>query len=174
MAHAPGSLRRRLGGGNPAPATGGGRRQAQGNNCYRVPFGKLRMRAFNGPEQEVHFPQEYPPGSEAQLDLTHCNSLGVTIGGRRYRHLLFRMVLSHSGWRHAEVVAVETFLALKQGLQNALWELGGAPQVIRSANTSALTHEIERSRGRDLNDNYAELLDHYGLESTLINSGESH
>ena len=132
------------------------------------------MRAFNGPEQEVHFPQEYPPGSEAQLDLTHCNSLGVTIGGRRYRHLLFQMVLSHSGWRHAEVVAVETFLALKQGLQNALWELGGAPQVIRSANTSALTHEIERSRGRDLNDNYAELLDHYGLESTLINSGESH
>ena len=63
---------------------------------------------------------------------------------------------------------------LKQGLQNALWELGGAPQVIRSDNSSALTHEIKRSRGRALNDNYAELLDHYGLEATLINSGESH
>ena len=61
-------------------------------------------------------------------------------------------------------------MALKQGLQNALWELGGAPQVIRSDNTSALTHEIKRSRGCALNDNYAELLDHYGLESTLINS----
>ena len=71
------------------------------------------------------------------------------------------------------MVAGETFLALKQGLQNALWELAGAPQVIRSANTSALTHEIERSRGRDLNDNYAGLLDHYGLESTLINSRDS-
>ncbi len=46
--------------------------------------------------------------------------------------------------------------------------------MIRSDNTSALTHEIKRSRGRALNDNYAELLDHYGLESTLINSGESH
>ena len=46
--------------------------------------------------------------------------------------------------------------------------------MIRSDNTSALTHEIKRSRGRALNDSYAELLDHYGLESTLINSGESH
>ena len=131
-------------------------------------------RALNGPDQEVYFPQEHPPGREAQLDFTHCNSLGVTIGGRRYRHRLFQFVLSHSGWRYAEVAAGETFLALKQGLQNALWELGGAPQVIRSDNTSTLTHEIKRSRGRALNDSYAELLDHYGLESTLINSGESH
>ncbi len=125
-------------------------------------------------DQEVYFPQEHPLGRVAQLDFTRCNSLGVTIGGRRYRHLLFQLVLSHSGWRYAEVVAGETFLALKQGLQNALWEPGGAPQVIRSDNTSALTHEIKRSRGRALNDNYTELLDHYGLESTLINSGESH
>ena len=83
-------------------------------------------------------------------------------------------MLSHSGWRYAEVVAGETFVALKQGLQNALWELGGAPQIIRSDNSSALTHEIKRSRGRALNDNYAELLEHYGIEATLINSGESH
>ena len=131
-------------------------------------------RALNGPDQEVHFPQEHPPGREAQIDFTHCNSLGVTIGGRPYRHLLFQLVLSHSGWRYAEVVAGETFLALKQGLQNALWELGCVPQVIRSDNTSALTHEMKRSRGRALNDAYGELLDHYGLRSTLINSGESH
>ena len=77
-------------------------------------------RALNGPDQEVYFPQEHPPGREAQLDFTHCNSLGVTIGGRPYRHLLFQLVLSHSGWRYADVVAGETFLALKQGLQNAL------------------------------------------------------
>ena len=129
---------------------------------------------MNGPDQEVYFPQEHPPGREAQIDFTHCNSLGVSIGGRPYRHLLFQLVLSHSGWRYAEVVAGETFLALKQGLQNALWKLGGAPRVIRSDNTSALTHEMIRSRGRALNDSYAELLEHYGLRSTLINSGESH
>ena len=37
-------------------------------------------RALNGPDQEVYFPQEHPPGREAQLDFTHCNSLGT---GRR-------------------------------------------------------------------------------------------
>ena len=72
-------------------------------------------RALNGPDQEVYFPQEHPPSREAQIDFTHCNSLGVTIGGRPYRHLLFQLVLSHSGWRYTEVVAGETFLALKQG-----------------------------------------------------------
>ena len=131
-------------------------------------------RTLHGADQEVYFPQEHPPGRQAQIDFTHCNSLGGTIGGRPYRHLLFQLVLSHSGWRYAEVATGETFLALKQGLQNALWELGGTPRVIRSDNTSALTHEIKRSQGRSLNDSYAELLDHYGLESTLINSGESH
>ena len=85
-------------------------------NGYYRPFGKLRRRALNGPDQEVYFPQEHSPGHEAQIDFTHCNSLGVTIGGRPYRHLLFQMVLSHSGWRYAEVANGETFLALKQGL----------------------------------------------------------
>ena len=51
-------------------------------------------RALNGPDQEVYFPQEHPPAREAQTDFTHCNSLGVTIGGRPYRHLLFQLVLS--------------------------------------------------------------------------------
>ena len=46
--------------------------------------------------------------------------------------------------------------------------------MIRSGNTSAATHEMRHSRGKALNDTYPELLDHYKLESTLINSGESH
>ena len=45
---------------------------------------------------------------------------------------------------------------------------------MRSDNTSAATHEMKRSRGRALNDNYAALLDHYGLCSTRINRGKSH
>ena len=87
---------------------------------------------------------------------------------------MFQLILSHSGWRYAEVATGETFLALKQGLQAALWTLGGVPEVVRSDNTSAATHEMKRSRGRALNDNYAALLDHYGLRSTRINRGQSH
>ena len=62
----------------------------------------------------------------------------MTIAGQSYPHLLFQLILSHSGWRYAEVAAGETFLALQQGLQNALWTLGGVPEVVRSDNTSAL------------------------------------
>ena len=49
-------------------------------------------RALNGPDQEVYFPQEHPPGRESQIDSTHCNSLGVTNGARSYRHLMFQLV----------------------------------------------------------------------------------
>ena len=59
----------------------------------------------------MYFPQEHPPGREAQFDFTHCISLGVTIAGQSYPHLLFQLILSHSGWRYAEVAAGETFLA---------------------------------------------------------------
>ena len=131
-------------------------------------------RALHGPDQEVYFPQEHPPGREAQFDFTHGNSLAVTVAGQAYRHQLFQLILSHSGWRYAELATGETFLALQQGLQNAVWTLGGVPQVVRSDNTSAATHEMRRSGGRALNDNYAALLDHYGLRSTRINRGQSH
>ena len=76
--------------------------------------------------------------------------------------------------RLAEVATGETFLALREGLQGTLWTLGGVPQVVRSDNTSAATHEMRRSRGRALNDTYKTLLDHYSLRSTCINSGQSH
>ena len=59
-------------------------------------------------------------------------------------------------------------------MQAALWTLGGVPQILRRDNTSAATHEVHHSRGRALNDNYAALLDHYGLRSTRINPGQSH
>ena len=131
-------------------------------------------RALHGPDREVYFPQEHPPAREAQIDFTHGNSLGVTIGGQPFPHLLFQLILSHSGWRYAEVATGETFLALQQGLQSALWTLGGVPQVVRSDNTSAATHEMRRSLGRALNDAYRALLDHYGLHSTRINPGQSH
>ena len=109
-------------------------------------------RALRGPDQEVYFPQVHPPGREAQIDFTHGNALEVTIAGQPYPHLLFQLILSHSGWRYAQVATGETFLALPQGLQAALWTLGGVPEVVRSDNTSAATHEVRHSRGRALND----------------------
>ena len=48
-------------------------------------------RALHGPDQEVYFPQGYPPGREAQFDFTHGNSLGVTVAGRVPHKLIGRV-----------------------------------------------------------------------------------
>ena len=69
-------------------------------------------RALSGPDREVFFEQEHPPGREAQVDFTHCGELGVTICGEPFGHLLFHFVLSHSGWRYVDVAYGETFAAL--------------------------------------------------------------
>ena len=131
-------------------------------------------RALHGPDREVYFQQDHPPGREAQVDFTHCSGLGVTIGGEPFRHLLFHLVLSYSGWSYAEVCFGETFAALVKGLQGALWELGGVPSVIRTDNLSAATHELRDSRGRAMNASYEAVLAHYGVEATRTNPRSSH
>jgi hypothetical protein len=131
-------------------------------------------RAVHGPAREVFFEQIHPPGREAQLDFTHASELGVRIGGVVFEHLLFEFVLSHSGWRYVCLANGETFEALVDGLQGALWELGGVPEIARSDNLSAATHELKRSGGRALTERFAGVLDHYGLRSTRIHPGRSH
>ena len=132
-----------------------------------------QWRALYGPEREVYFPQEHPPGREAAIDFTHGDALGVTIQGERLRHLLFEFVLSHSGWRWVAVAFGETFETLVECVQGALWELGAAPQVLRSDNLSAATHEL-RAGGRSLTRRFREVLEHYGMRSTRIRPGEGH
>ena len=131
-------------------------------------------RALSGPDREVFFEQEHPPGREAQVDFTHCGELGVTICGEPFGHLLFHFVLSHSGWRYVDIAYGETFAALVKGMQGALWELGGVPEVLRTDNLSAATHELKGSGGRALNERYAAVLAHYGLRSTRTNPRSSH
>ena len=120
MAHPARPFRGRVRGGDRSPAAGDpeGKLKAttiiewlEERNPGRFSASQLRTlqrrlqdwRALHGPEQEVYFPQEHPPGREAQIDFTHGNSLGVTIAGRSFPHLLFQLILSHSEWRYAEV-----------------------------------------------------------------------
>ena len=146
-----------------------------GNSQLRTLQRRIRdYRALHGPDREVYFQQEHPPGREAQVDFTHCSGLGVTICGEPFRHLLFHLALSHSGWSYAEVCFGETFVALVKGLQGALWELGGVPRVVRTDNLSAATHELRDSRGRAVNASYEAVLAHYGVEATRTNPRSSH
>ncbi len=104
-------------------------------------------RADNGPTKEVYFEQRHVAGREAAVDFTHATELGVTIRGGLLEHLLFEFVLSFSGWTWVCLAFGETFEALVSGIQGALAALGGAPQVLRSDNLSAATHELRRTGG---------------------------
>jgi hypothetical protein len=131
-------------------------------------------RAVHGPDREVFFEQVHPPGREAQIDFTHATELRVSIEGVLFPHLLFELVLNFSGWRWVCLASGETYEALMDGIQGALWALGGSPEVLRSDNLSAATHELKRSGGRALTERFALLIDYYGLRSTRIHPGRSH
>jgi hypothetical protein len=129
-------------------------------------------RALHGPDKEVFFEQQHVPAREAAIDFTNCTSLGVTIAGEVFVHLLFQFILSFSKWRSVMLAFGETFEALVSGIQGALWELGGVPAVLRSDNLSAATHELP-SGGRELNRRFRAVLEHYAITSTRIEPGKS-
>jgi hypothetical protein len=133
-----------------------------------------RWRAMHGPEQDVMFPQDHQPGQLGAFDFTHCEELGVTIGGVIFIHLMFQFVLAWSGWRHIAIAQGETYEALLSGLQGAFWELGGVPARVRQDNLSAATHELVETGGRALTKRFAEVVEHYGFESSRIQPGEAH
>jgi hypothetical protein len=131
-------------------------------------------RARHGVEPEVFFEQVAAPGREAAVDFTHGTDLGVTVAGALLPHLLFEFVLSYSHWTWVAVAFGETFEALVAGVQGALWTLGGVPEVLRSDNLSAATHELKASSGRDLTPRFRAVLEHYGIRSSRITPGHAH
>jgi hypothetical protein len=133
-----------------------------------------QWRAERGPEKEVMFPQEHAPGRMGAFDFTHATELGVTIAGAVFVHLWFQFVLAFSGLRFVRLAFGETFEALVSGLQSALFAAGGVPEIVRHDNLSAATHELVHTGGRALNDRFAEVVDHYGFQSSRIRPGEGH
>lgn len=94
-------------------------------------------RAVHGPEQEVIFRQVHQPGRLGLSDFTVMRELAITIAGQPLEHRLYHFRLPYSGFEHAHVVlGGESYVALAEGLQNALWALGGAPLEHRSDSPS--------------------------------------
>lgn len=131
-------------------------------------------RALSGPEREVFFEQAHRPGDQGQVDFTEGKSLRVTIAGVAYVHILFVFRLAFSGWTWATVAFSETFEALVDGIQGAVWELGGCPRRTRSDNLSAATHELKKAGGRSFNRRYTAVLEHYGMKPARIKPRHSH
>jgi hypothetical protein len=65
-------------------------------------------------------------------------------------------------------------VALAEGLQNALWALGGVPEQHRSDSLSAAFRNLDRDARDDLTRRYEELCAHYGMTPTRNNPGVSH
>ena len=123
-------------------------------------------RATEGPPKEVFFDQDHTPGELCASDFTCMNDLHVTLAGQPFDHLVYHFVLTYSNWETGTVCFSESFESLSQGLQNALWELGGVPRIHR---TDRLTAAVNNLGDRDLfQQNYRALLAHYGLRPQAI------
>lgn len=145
-------------------------------NLRRTLERRVRLwQALQGPEREVIFRQEHPPGQQGLSDFTHATALGVTIAGVPLHHGLYHFSLAFSNWEHAHVVlGGESFVALAEGLQNALWALGGAPREHRSDSLSAAFRNLEPDAAEDLTRRYEALCAHYGMTPTRNNRGIAH
>ena len=134
-----------------------------------------RWRAERGPERAVMFPQVHPPGRLGLSDFTDATDLGVTIAGDPLPHRLYHFTLANSRWQHAEVVlGGESYVALAEGLQNALWALGGAPEVHRTDSLSAAYRNLDAATIKDLTERYRALCRDYGMTPSRNNRGEGH
>jgi hypothetical protein len=131
-------------------------------------------RAIEGPAKEVYFPQVHSPGVLCASDFTHVSSLGITIGGEVFSHLLYHFVLPYSNWETGTVCFSESFESLSTGLQNALWELGGVPKQHRTDRLSAAVQEVGKGGEAEFTRSYQALLRHYGLQGQKIRTGKSH
>ena len=82
-----------------------------------------------GPEQEVIFRQTHEPGRMGLSDFTDMADLAITVAGQPLDHRLYHFRLVYSGFEHSHVIlGGESYVALAEGLQNALWALGGSPR----------------------------------------------
>jgi transposase InsO family protein len=152
------------------------RHPALGAGTRRTLERRIRAwRAVNGPDREVIFRQEHPPGRMGLSDFTDVNDLGVTIAGELLDHRLYHFRLPFSGFEHAHVVlGGESFVALAEGLQNALWSLGGVPEQHRSDSLSAAFRNLGADAKEDLTTRYEAFCAHYGMTPTRNNPGVSH
>jgi hypothetical protein len=126
-------------------------------------------RATEGPAQEVYFVQEHRAGELCESDFTHLTEVGVSIAGEAFPHLLYHFVLTYSNWETGTICFSESFASLSEGLQAAVWELGGVPSLHRTDRMTAAINTLTELA--DFQRNYQALVRHYGLEARKIQTG---
>lgn len=104
----------------------------------------------------------------------------MTIAGQLFVHMLCVLVLPYSNWQWATVCLSESMVALRKGVQRALFQLGRVPEWHQTDNSTAATHRIAdalaaRVAGskRPFNVEYVALMAHLGMKPRTIGIGES-
>ena len=134
-----------------------------------------QWRALNGNDRDVIFRQVQEPGRMGLSDFTEMGDLAVRVAGVDLDHRLYHFRLACSGFEHVHVIlGGESYVALAEGLQNALWTLGGAPQQHRSDSLSAAFRNLDADAKDDMTRRYEALCAHYGMTPTRNNKGVSH
>ncbi len=134
-----------------------------------------RWRAVHGEAHEVIFRQTHEPGRMGLSDFTVMDDVGISIAGVSLPHRLYHFRLVYSGFEHAHVVlGGESYVALAEGLQNALVALGGAPREHRSDSLSAAFKNLDADARQDITARYETLCADYAMVPTRNNRGVAH
>jgi transposase InsO family protein len=132
-------------------------------------------KAIEGPKKEVIFRQTHLPGRLGLSDFTQLKKVTITVNGEPLEHLLYHFRLAYSGWSHIKVVlGGESYTALAEGLQEALWRLGGSPLEHRTDSLSAAFKNLTEEAKADFTQRYEQFCQHYRMEATRNNRGVSH
>jgi len=130
-----------------------------------------RWRAEAGPDKEIFFTQEHRPGEALQTDFTSADELGITIAGEAFPHLISHSVLPYSNWESATTARSESIMAIRRGVQKALFTLGRVPRYHQTDHSTAATHELSGGK-RGFNEEYAALMDHFGMTPRTTGVGK--
>jgi hypothetical protein len=84
---------------------------------------------------------------------------------------VYHFVLTYSNWETATICFSESFESLSDGLQNALWELGGVPAEHRTDRLTAAVHKTEHPE--EFTQRYEAMLRHYRLTGQRIQAGQA-
>ena len=134
-----------------------------------------QWRASHGPTKEVMFELEHRPGEMGLSDFTHFKQAEITIKGQPFEHLLYHYRLAYSSWQYVQVIqGGESFIALSEGLQNALKLCGGCPREHRSDSLSAAYRNLGGRKEQELTEMYQRLCHHYHLQPSRNNRGKAH
>jgi hypothetical protein len=127
-----------------------------------------------GQSRRPSVPQVHLPGERAQSDFTHMEDLGITLAGQPFPHLLFHLVLTYSNVEAVQICFGETFEALAEGIEHALWLVGGVPAQHRTDHLSAAIRHLPTEERETFSERYQALMRHYEMEPTWNNAGIAH